>query len=290
MANYAPIKATNRNNASARLAHEARRYLLDRQSKDGGFCYYRSAYLDEPNLSDTYYAVGALELIDSSPEHRGSLIDFASRFIDVRQAPARYQAASLLRCVQGTEFQPQKDWVDEVSRWTIPEPPGRNSPRLSAWLNRIRTLVQLKNGFASFRDRDRVALTIRALEHRAGGFGNCPNILDTSMALEILGQCEGTPVRLPLTRQFVDSLQVRFIAFTLTPSCSTTNVDVISSGLQCCIALDIPVRFATEASSFVKACQSGNGGFARAPSASATIEFTYKSLWSLRTIDPDILR
>lgn len=290
MANNAPMKATDCKKASERLAQAARRYLLDRQSKDGGFCYYRSAYLDEPNLSDTYYAVSALELIGSLPEDRGSLVDFATRFIHVRQALARYQAASLLRCVQGVEFQPQQDWVDEVSRWTMPEPPDRDSPQLTAWLNRTRTLVRLKNDFTAFHDRDRVALTVRALEHATGGFGNCPNILDTATAIDILAHCEGSPVRLPPTRQFVDSLQVPYIAFTLTPSSSTTNVDVTFSGLQCCIAMDTPVRFTAEASSFVKACQAGNGGFARAPSASATIELTYKALRSLRALDPEILK
>lgn len=290
MANNAPMKGTDRQRASERLVQAARRYLLDRRSRDGGFCYYRSVYLDEPNLSDTYYAVSALELIGSPPESGDSLVHFATRFIHVRQALARYHAASLLRCVQGAEFQPQQDWVDELSRWTITAPPGRDSPQLTAWLNRTRTLVRLKNDFTAFHDRDRIALTVRALEHPAGGFGNCPNMLDAATAIDILAHCEGTPVRLPLTRQFVDSLQVPFIAFTLTPSSSTTNVDVIFSGLHCCIALDIPVRFVAEASSFVKACQAGNGGFARAPSASATIELTYKALWSLRALDPEILK
>jgi len=34
-------------------------YVTGRQCRNGGFCYYRYADLEEPNLHDTYYAVAA---------------------------------------------------------------------------------------------------------------------------------------------------------------------------------------------------------------------------------------
>lgn len=40
----------------------ASKYLLGRQSSNGGFCFYRSKYVDEPNLFDTYHAVSCADL------------------------------------------------------------------------------------------------------------------------------------------------------------------------------------------------------------------------------------
>lgn len=42
---------------------QAADYVTSRQCCNGGFCYYRYADLEEPNLHDTYYAVAACELL-----------------------------------------------------------------------------------------------------------------------------------------------------------------------------------------------------------------------------------
>lgn len=40
-----------------------RNYLLGRESPSGGFCFYRTDYLDEPSLFDTWHATAALGLL-----------------------------------------------------------------------------------------------------------------------------------------------------------------------------------------------------------------------------------
>lgn len=39
--------------ASAEVADAAVRYIAGRPCRDGGFCFYRTAELEEPNLADT---------------------------------------------------------------------------------------------------------------------------------------------------------------------------------------------------------------------------------------------
>src|SRR5512144_1681376 len=54
--------------SSSRLKQALERateYVTSRQCRNGGFCYYRYADLEEPNLHDTYYAVAACELLHS---------------------------------------------------------------------------------------------------------------------------------------------------------------------------------------------------------------------------------
>jgi hypothetical protein len=67
------VAATSRINALTECAYKscqcACRYLLGRQSPTGGFCFYRSEYLDEANLFDTWHAVAALALLNELSPH-----------------------------------------------------------------------------------------------------------------------------------------------------------------------------------------------------------------------------
>src|SRR5512139_4192552 len=59
MARPIPIPSSRLEQALERAAA----YVASRQCRNGGFCYYRYADLEEPNLHDTYYAVAACELL-----------------------------------------------------------------------------------------------------------------------------------------------------------------------------------------------------------------------------------
>jgi hypothetical protein len=43
------------------IKEQAVNYVMDRKCKEGGFCFYR---LEEPNASDTYYALSIMNLLD----------------------------------------------------------------------------------------------------------------------------------------------------------------------------------------------------------------------------------
>ncbi|MFN4343014.1 MAG: hypothetical protein ACK4FE_13445 [Azonexus sp.] len=255
------------------------RYLQARQSPGGGFCFYRSAYLDEPNISDTYHAVRALHLLGAPPENSGQIAGFAKGFLESRHLLARSYAAWLLKCLAPSP-PPGAQWLAEIARWPIPAPPGRSSPQLSAWLEQVRVAVRLKNAFAAGHDCSHVGPSLRALEHSAGGFGICPNLWDTWLALDILRGCEPGGSDLPATRGFVERLQVPVTGFALTEGSRSGNLDALFAGLRCCRILGIPVRFSSAIRSLLGACQTGRGGFARAPGASPNIEYTYKAVWA----------
>lgn len=254
------------------------RYLQERQSPGGGFCFYRSAYLDEPNISDTYHAVRALSFLGARLENVEQVGEFARSFLDSGQPLARYFAAWVLKCLK--LFRPGKQWLDEIAHWPISEPPGKNSPQLTAWLEHTRFVIRLKSLFDAGHGFSHLGLSLRALEQPEGGFGNRPNLWDTWLALDILGCCGPGCHELLCTRQFVERLQVPVIGFALTEGSRTGNLDVLFAGLRCCRALTIPIRFSSAVLSLVSACQTGRGGFARAPGASPNIEFTYKAVWA----------
>ena len=60
MTNALSVPLTSR---ARQAVAEATAYLRGRQSYNGGFCFYRFEYLDEPNLRDTYHAIAALTLL-----------------------------------------------------------------------------------------------------------------------------------------------------------------------------------------------------------------------------------
>src|SRR5512144_1089931 len=54
----------------------AAEYITSRQCRNGGFCYYRYADLEEPNLHDTYYAVTAYELLQRGVSYPERVLEY----------------------------------------------------------------------------------------------------------------------------------------------------------------------------------------------------------------------
>ena len=51
-------------------------YIASRQCRNGGFCYYRYADLEEPNLHDTYYAVAACRLLQREIPNPDRVVEY----------------------------------------------------------------------------------------------------------------------------------------------------------------------------------------------------------------------
>ena len=51
-------------------------YIANRQCRNGGFCYYRYADLEEPNLYDTYYAVAARGLLQREIPNPDRVVEY----------------------------------------------------------------------------------------------------------------------------------------------------------------------------------------------------------------------
>jgi hypothetical protein len=58
----------------------AEAYILSRQPDNGGFCFYKTEYVDEPNLHDTYYAVAALTQWGVEVPRKDRLVKFVGGF------------------------------------------------------------------------------------------------------------------------------------------------------------------------------------------------------------------
>jgi hypothetical protein len=265
----------------ARVANafdRAAEYLLGRQCAEGGFCFYRCEYLEEPNLADTYHAVAALSLLGRALPRAADVIAFVERFPPSAQPSHLYYIAETRRLVD-SGFQPNERLACAIRGLRLTEPPSPS--HLSDWLQRTRLVARLKGDFADRLDIDIVRRMLERVEH--GGFGSRPNLCDTRLALEILDAC-GRVQALPAIAPFVERLQGKPFGFTNTLVGTTATVDTIFAGVRSCALLGIPVRYPELATRFLLLCQTGGGGFARAPNALPNIEYTFEALAALTSL------
>lgn len=254
-------------------------YLLSRQSPAGGFCFYRTEYLDEPNLDDTYHAVRGLSQLGVEIPDSERLSCLAREGLDRPQPGDLYHAAFTLRTLSPA-WQPGMEWIERVRALDVSRPPSADSPALTGWLHRTRTVIRLQRAFTEFEHARHIARAVCELEHPEGGFGVHPNIQDTALALDILGDCQCTD-RLRATTGFVARTQTATFGFNTVENSLSSTLESVCAGLHCCTVLHAPVRYGAAALSFILACQTGRGGFARAPGALPDIELTHRGIGAL---------
>ena len=249
-------------------------YLRARESPDGGFCFYRSQFVDEPNLLDTYHAVSALRLAGACPQYPEALLGYLDTAPDYGVSYLYYQAFALEALGQADRLSPGRRGA--IADLRIGPPDLTSAVGLSAWLQDARQAVLLKTRFTvPFDPAPAMALLDQA---RSGGvFGQKPNLLDSYLGLDALAALGH---RHPSTEIlcFVDALQTPTFGFCFGPHAAMPRLDVLHAGVKCCSLLGLPVRYPGAALKFALACQTGDGSFARAPFALPDIEMTHLAL------------
>lgn len=265
------------------VAQPATAYLTARQCPGGGFCFYRGPYLDEPNLADTYCAIRALHLLGEAVPHSARTLAFLRGFDGFDQpAQLHSRAMGLLSLAPG--WRPDRRLLASIHALRITPPLAAGSAELHGWLSRTRPIARLKHG--CFAEAPMVREWIVAAG-RDGGYGGRPNLWDTWLASDIADCCRARVDR-EASRAFVDRLQVPPYGFTAVEGSVLGNLEMAFAGVRCCALLGVPVRFAAQVRSFVCACQTGKGGFARSPGALPNIELTYRALWILDRLRRDV--
>lgn len=256
-------------------AVQAQRYLAGRQSRTGGFCFYRWLGIDEPTLRDTWHAVAALRLLDADVPRRDEVVAFLRSFRGAGFDDLYHRTLALANL--GERGDPDAiariDKLDAAA--TLADP---NLP-VNARLQRALRIITMQNSLATIRTADAVAEYILDLCDQ-GGWGDKPNLPDTWLALAILDRC-GYHAITGETRAFVDALQTPSFGFTATRDSTWSPLEVLHAGLRACVLLRLPVRHPTDAVAGVLACQTGNGGFARTADALPDIALTHLGLLAL---------
>ncbi|OOG28842.1 hypothetical protein B1C78_00465 [Thioalkalivibrio denitrificans] len=247
-------------------------YLRSRQSPSGGYCFYRAMGVEEPNLHDTYYALAGLHLAGEAPPRDEATRVFLHGFPVSAQVHGLYYHTLALTLLG--EGSPPAAIRRKIAALPIhlPAPPVNSSA-----FQALAFTLQLKRKVGTPVDEAAIIAHLGTLEHPGGGFGAKANVIDTHWALTALDACAATAAA-SRTRDFLVRVQNRNFGFVLTVDSVAPTLETLFAGIHACRMLDLQVAHPHAAAGFALACQSGGGGFARAPMALPNIELTYQGL------------
>jgi hypothetical protein len=252
-------------------------YLRDRQSPNGGFCFYRWQGLEEPSLGDTRHALATLRLLDAEIPRRAKVVAFLHGF-EAAGFDGFYCRLLALAALDAA-MPPDARSLERIRAFDAAAVLADEHVPTTARLERTLRIVTLQRCFDAIAGTDEIVAGVRAL-CRDGGWGDKPNLGDTRLALEVLAAC-GARASTDVTRRFVDATQIASFGFTATVDSRYTTLDVVHAGLRACTLLGWPVRYMTDALDFVLGCQGDNGGFARTPDALPGIDLTHRAVLAL---------
>jgi hypothetical protein len=260
---------------------QAAAYLRSRQCATGGFCFCRSDSLEEPNLHDTWHALAALRLLGGRPRRRGPFIRFVT---EQAVQPQPYGLHYRVRALERLDAQDahRLTVIAAVDALPADRPALRDDGDASDELERLRLTLDLKRRFGLPFPAAAIAEHIRTREPWDVGFGTPPNRVETALSLAVLVLCgrdAGPPTQAFVTRTADPDFGFRLTEDALAPALTTT-----CAGITCCRHLDLGIPYADAARTFIRACQTGHGGFARAPGALPDTALTHPALAGLTTL------
>lgn len=259
-------------------------YLCRKQSYNGGFCFYKFRYLDQPNLRDTYHAVAGLKLSGAEIPRADTIVEYLNRAEVDDVSGLFYYAFALDHLGRTSHIRPSH--LARILALPLKRPKFPGNVPIDSWLERTVQTLQLKNHFAALAADGNIVAAIDTIK-RQGGYGDKPNLRDTCLSLSALSLLGEELSAREDTRAYVDGLQKPSLGFTDTANSLNTNLDIIAAGMQCCALLKIPVRYGEDILSFVMACETADGSFSRVPVALPDIALTHQALRIIGWLDAD---
>jgi uncharacterized protein len=267
------------------LEERAVRYVTARRCRTGGFCFYE---LDEPNGSDTYYALSVLTLLgidsrdDATLRYLKSLQKENGSYDNFFMA---YFAIKSLSILQDNPTYDPVTWVKKSIMNCALYPAGQPIGMISVF-NSLYCVIALCSALNARLDENttkgiiELILTFQKVDK---GFGHIRStLLETSQALQSLKRL-GYPVETLGAKDFIRKCEVADYGFTGVPNTSLAYLDQVHGGLTACALLSYKPRHMEQCSRFIRDCQRNDGGFSRRRGIS-TLEDTYYAVHSLSLI------
>ena len=252
-------------------------YIANRQCRNGGFCYYRYADLEEPNLHDTYYAVAACGLLQREVPNPDRVVDYLRSMQTAgRQSSYLYYYAFTAQRLGDLGLLNQT-FLDKVEALRLHLPPAGKNVSLSEWLEDSLRVVRLRKTFTSGLEAGAVTDLVHGLLRR-GGVGATPNLRDTYLALRILAELDSL-TGLDEANAFIERLQRPSLGFKYTESSfSDPDIDTLYAGVFSCTLLGLDIHYAGDILHTLLSCQRLHGGFARSSDSLGNLNTHCKAL------------
>ena len=264
------------------LRMRAIEYIMQRHCKSGGFCFYR---LEEPNGSDTYYALASLKLLNVPYRDEKTI-----RYLQGTQSKdGSFESLfAAFYAVKGLQLMDEKPAYDPVpyilSHIRLHHIENLPADVISIFqslylLSEICTTLEIQL------DEDWKGQIIRfAFGYRNGdnGFGHpYSTLLETWQALTILNWLS-YPIERLSSIDFLAKCEDPIYGFVDVSGMSPSFLEYVHAGISVCRLLVYEPRYRETCIEFIRDCQNRTGGFSRATNAGiATLENTYLAVHAL---------
>jgi hypothetical protein len=258
-------------------------YVRERVCESGGFCFYR---LEEPNGSDTYYAIEILTLLNEPFQNRKTE-DFLKNIQD-REGGfksiywAYYSLKGLRLMAQFPRISPAPYLKKHLSRYQAVHASSRIRLRRLNYLTDLCMLFEIN---VSPRLKDEIISFIMSFQNSNGGFGKpVSTLMETTDALGTL-QRLGYPVTsLPVT-EFLKSCEDLVHGFLNIPAMAPSFLEHLHAGVVATSLLGGTPQYPRACLTFIQACQNKTGGFSRASHGLPSLQNTYFAIHALSLLE-----
>jgi len=264
-------------------------YVLARKCRTDGFCFYR---LEEPNGSDTFFALSVLNLLGAEFEDRETVtylrrMQHSDGSYDSIYS-AYYSIKSLSLLGADPEVDPRVYLAKTVVQYRfdarrLPADVGSLFKRTSYLVDLYKTTgIDDGNNI-----RECIIEFILSFQNENGGFGcKRSTIYETSSALSMLDRF-GCPVQTLETESFIRRCEDPLYGFTDIPHTTLSYLEYVHAGVLASSIISYKPRYIDQCMDFVKYCQNKSGGFSRTANGGiATLENTFYAVHALTLLSP----
>lgn len=265
-------------------------YVNARKCNSGGYCFYR---LDEPNASDTFYAIsilhtlGASESLNNTPGTVDYLLGLQKPDGTYDSVFVAYYAIKALDLLGlRPEVSPERYIIEGIERW-LKKPEAKAPPEVMSIFKKLYFLVDLTRTLSIVLPEDmvdRIMDFIMGFKKENGGFGAArATIIETAHALHIMWVL-GRNTAIHDTIRFISLCEHPFYGYVNTSDSSNAYIEHIYYGLMASHICGQRPKYIEQCVRFIESCMNANGGFARNIAGASNLENTYYAVTALDMI------
>jgi len=265
------------------IAEKAKIYIMERLCKGGGFCFYR---LEEPNASDTYFAVLTLRHLGIDFRDDRTIAFLKNMQREDGSYSSIYSAYYSIMALKLMGEKPEHDCKNFLRRnLRVYDPNNMPAGLQSIFRQTLYALELCREMGISIdkRKKEKIADFVFSFKKPDHGFGReRSTLIETFHAVSIL---EHLDYSCNDSLEFLKNCENRIFGFVNIPGTYPSFLEYIYAGLVLSDRFLYLPRYMNAAKDFIIMCQNKNGGFSRSPGGFANLEYTYYAVRSLHLIE-----
>lgn len=274
---------------SDRFRQGIENYVTQRRCRDGGFCFYR---LEEPNGSDTYYALSILSLLGFEVKDEKTVAYLKDRQRTDGSYESTFQAYFCISALQLFNEVPAVDPSDYILShlgiYDVNNLPAGGSSIFGRLFLLMELCCALKLPLPDDRSESLVSFVLQYQQEDKGFGHSYASLIETMQAVKILALLGYTLSTLRV-EDFEPHCEDPVFGYVNVPRTSTAFLEHIHAGIELARLLSLKPRFADRCWEFVLNCQNRTRGFSRTTHGGiATLENTWlavKTIYLLREVE-----